>query len=563
MAIFKMNTFVKSLTLIILLLIPIIILYAYSYQVSVSVVRQNIENENRNRLAFFIAQMESAVDQLTKFSVIVSRDSDIKKYLAERTAMAPLLQLQRQLRIVEMLNLQILTSVWNSQISLHLLDSREVITTDYSVSYDDNYLQKAQLMKWQHYDSKTSGTYFSMVRTSDIPNLFIEVRFTDDNIKNMLKQLKQDGDSEPFLYRARMDPIVNQMTEPNLVSQIAAYLDLHPIQNAGSTIVSINNKKYMVNYVQSESLGWFLVDYVPLELILSPITMSRTLFYSSIGLLLVLSVLATLLLYRNVQRPIHLLLRGVERIKSGHYSIRLQQQTNNEFNYLFNRFNEMASQIQELIEKVYNEKLRTREATLKMLQSQINPHFLYNCLFYIKSMASLGQNDAVVAMSLNLGEYYRYTTRLENSMTTVQEEMKLVENYLTIQSLRNQRFHYEIDIPETMMNLEIPRLLIQPIVENAIIHGIDKSVEFGIIQVEGKRHDGISRIVVDDNGAGMTDDSIAELQRKIVAPIDDEMGCGLWNVHQRLIYQFKAESGLYISRSPLGGLRVELVWEES
>ncbi len=121
----------------------------------------------------------------------------------------------------------------------------------------------------------------------------------------------------------------------------------------------------------------------------------------------------------------------------------------------------MAEQIQELIEKVYKETLRSREATLKQLQSQINPHFLYNCLFYIKNMASLGEKEAVVAMSLNLGEYYRYTTRLENPMTTIREEMKLIQNYLEIQTMRMQRLGYEIAIPEDMMELEIPRLLIQ------------------------------------------------------------------------------------------------------
>jgi two-component system sensor histidine kinase YesM len=562
----KINTFGKVIVLVCLLLIPIIMLYAYSHQVSVKVVRENIENENLDRLSFFISQMESAVEQLTKFSVVVSRDSEFKKYLANRQSMQPLERLQMQTRILEMLNLQILTSGWNNQIVLYLRDSKEVISTDYSVAYDENYLQNIRLRKWSHHDTVIYGTnqsYFSVIRNADIPDLLIEVRFTDDNIKNMLKQLKQGGAGEPFLYERGNAPLINQTGDQSIVNRLIAYLDGQSLPEAGHQTVTLDRNKYIVNYVRSESLGWYLVDYVPLESILTPITMSRNLFYFSIGLLLVLSVLATLLLYRNVQRPIQMLLRSVKKIKSGQLSTRLKQQPNNEFDFLFASFNEMAEQIQELIEKVYVEKLRSREATLKQLQSQINPHFLYNCLFYIKNMANLGQKEAVVAMALNLGEYFRSTIRHESSITTIRQEMGLVTNYLTIQNLRIQRFNYEMDIPDDMFEVEIPRLLIQPVVENAIIHGIENSLEFGLIEISGFHGDGSYHIVVDDNGAGMSPSDMEVLQKKLALPMDDEMGCGIWNVHQRLIHLYKGRSGLYLSQSPLGGLRVELIWEDN
>lgn len=127
-----------------------------------------------------------------------------------------------------------------------------------------------------------------------------------------------------------------------------------------------------------------------------------------------------------------------------------------------------------LIEQVYLEQLRAKDAHLKQLQSQINPHFLYNCLFFIKSKAVVGDTDSVEAMALNLGEYYRYITKTDHSLTTLQDELKLLENYLEIQNLRKQRISYEMDIAEDLLGLQIPRLLIQPLVENSIIHGIEK-----------------------------------------------------------------------------------------
>ncbi|WP_372813775.1 sensor histidine kinase [Paenibacillus sp.] len=560
-----MNTFGKVITLVISLLIPIILLYMYSNQVSVNVVRQTVEEGNRNRLAFFMSQMEMMIDQLTKYSVTASRDYSIKEYLDGRNTSKPLVQLQRQMRIVDMLNMQIATSAWNNQIILYLLDSKEIISTDYSVQYDENYLRNPELKKWSHRSALTYGmyqTFFSRIKESDIPNLYIEIRFTDDNIKNMLNLLKQGDKREPFLYQSGMEPILNYTADRTLVGRVVEQLDRQELQHSGSITVSLNKQKYIVNYIRSESLGWYLVDIVPLESIFAPIITSRNLFYTSIGLLTAMSLLVTLLLYRNVQRPIQLLIRGVQRIKDGQYSARLKQQPNNEFDFLFISFNEMAEKIQELIEKVYKETLRSREATLKQLQSQINPHFLYNCLFYIKNMANLGDKEAVVAMSLNLGEYYRYTTRLESTMTKLKEEFKLIENYLMIQTLRLQRLHYEIDIPEEMQTLEIPRLLIQPLVENAVIHGVENSLQFGVIQVKGERVNGINKIIVDDNGVGISADKLEELQRRVAEPLEEETGCGLWNIHQRLIHLYEGTSGLYFSQSPLNGFRVELIWED-
>ncbi|MEF3308623.1 sensor histidine kinase [Paenibacillus sp. GYB004] len=561
-----MNTFGKIILLLVSLLIPIIFLYGYSNQVSVNVVRDTIEAGNKNRLDFFMSQMEMMIDQLTKYSVTASRDYSIKEYLDGRSADSRVVQMQRRNRIVEMLNMQIATSAWNNQIILYLLDSKEILSTDYSVQFDEGYIRNPQWKLWSHRSAVTFGitqTFFSRIKESDIPNLLVEVRFTDDNLRNMLNLLKQGGEHEPFLYHAGSEPIISYTANRTLVDRIAERLDgteLSP--QGGSMTVQLQDGTYIVNYVRSESLGWFLVDIVPLQSVFAPIVTSRNLFYASICLLMALGVLVTLLLYRNVQRPIRMLILGVQRIKDGQYSARLKRQPNNEFDFLFGSFNEMAGQIGDLIEKVYKETLRSKEATLKQLQSQINPHFLYNCLFYIKNMSNLGDKDAVSAMALNLGEYYRYSTRLEKPTASLAEEMKLIENYLTIQTMRMQRFHYEIDIPEPMLSLDIPRLLVQPLVENAIVHGVENSARFGLITITGMEEDGVRRIVVEDNGPGLSMEQIAELQRKVASPQDEETGFGLWNTHQRLVHKYGGRSGLIFGRSESGGLRVELVWEE-
>jgi len=560
----KLTTFGKVTALILCLLIPIILLYGYSNQVSIHAVRDAIEEQSRSRLGFFVSQMDMMVDQLVKHSVTASRDYSIREYLEGRDKIDPIVQLQRQSRIVDMLNMQTTTSAWSNQIIFYLRDSKEVISTDYSAKYNDEAINLRKLGEWSHENALTFGikeNLFTRIQETEHADLLVEVRFNDVNLKNMLVSLKQQEAREPFLYHPGKDPIMGFNADYNIVKQTAAELERQALQNNGSFGANLNGKKHIVHYVRSDSLDWYLVDVVPLESYFSSINMSRNFFYTSIALLMALSVLAALLLYRNVQRPISLLLRGVRHLKDGEFSFRLTKRPGNEFDFLFGSFNEMAQQIQDLIDKVYKETLRSKEATLKQLQSQINPHFLYNCLFYIKNMANLGDKKAVVAMALNLGEYYRYTTRQESTMTTLREELKLIQNYLNIQSMRLQRFQFELEVPEAMLSLKIPRLLLQPLAENAVVHGVENSVRPGVILVKGVQDPGINRITVDDNGQGITDEKLAALQAKLTMPMDENTGTGLWNIHQRLIHMYGGKSGLVFAKSPLGGMRVELIWE--
>ncbi|WFB55978.1 histidine kinase [Paenibacillus sp. BR1-192] len=558
----RTSTFAKLTTLLAVLVIPIILLYAYSHQVSINVVRSAVEEGQRNRLTFFMSQMDTMIDQLTKYSVIASNDDGIKSYLAERSGSTPMERIDSQQRITDMLNMQIATSSWDSQILMYLTPYRELLTTDLSARYDAEYLAHAHKQNWTYQRDSRGQAFFSWMRTSaSSQDLIVEVRFTDQNLVNMLNRLKQDGDSEPFLYAPDGTVIANSTSVEETIRMAAGTLNELRLGEEGSRIVQSGQGKYVMNYVLSSSLGWYLVDFVRLDSVYSPITLSSALFYISVSLLLVLVLLLTLLLYRNVQRPISRLLHAVRRIRDGQYRTRLKDVPKNEFMYLFHSFNNMAEQIEELIERVYKESLRSKEATLKQLQSQINPHFLYNCLFYIKNMANLGDKEAVVAMALNLGEYYRYTTRLEKPTAPLEEEVKLVDNYLTIQMLRLQRLTFEIEVPDSMMQLEIPRLLLQPIVENAVIHGVEDQLDFAMIHISGEIEGSRCRIRIDNNGQGMDVGIIDKLKRQIEEPLNESGGFGLWNIHQRLVTRYGKHAGLAFSESPSGGLRVEICWE--
>jgi two-component system sensor histidine kinase YesM len=553
--------------LIVCLLLPIVVIYSYTNHVSVNVVEKELREKNLNRLSFFTTQMDNIIDQLSILSIIVSRDPSIIELGNPLAQGDPFNQLKAQEILIQKLSLLSATSSWRNRLTIYLPKIKQVLSNDYYSVYDDSYLQQSTAY-WDFHMSRSGESYFSKVVWSPLlvnrkltdAEAVVEVGFSESNMIRLLNDYAQDGNGNSFYYKPGFKPITDNAESSGITEDIIAHLNLEPQDQTGHRIVGIGNEQYMVNYVRSKSLGWYVVDYLPLRQVLAPITESRNLFYLSISLMLLISILAAVFLYRQVQLPIQQLLLGVQKIKKGAFSHRLNYRPRNEFDYLFTRFNEMAEEIQRLLEKVYMENIRFRDAKLKHLQSQINPHFLSNCMFFIHNMISVDDKQAATTMVLNLSQYFRYITMLEHTLTTLREELKLIENYLTIQNLRIERFHYEIDLPDGLLDQQIPRLMIQPIIENTIVHGIEKSKSYGIINVTGEQWADGYRIMIDDNGVGLSEQQLIELQQKVSNPLDQETGCGLWNVHQRLTYQFGQQSGLTFSLSPLGGLRVTIQW---
>lgn len=220
----------------------------------------------------------------------------------------------------------------------------------------------------------------------------------------------------------------------------------------------------------------------------------------------------------------------------------------------------MAEEIEELIGKVYAEQLRTREANLKWLQSQINPHFLYNCFALIRSLTRLGKTDSVLRLTTHLGKYYRYTTRIERQIVTLGEELELIKSYLEIQNMHIPSLSYRIDVPEPMRALEIPRLLLQPIVENAVVHGIEPSGRDGTVRIAGEQTGGLNIVTVEDDGVGMSAERLRALRAELEHPSGDDAGCALRNIRERLVLQFGEEARLEFDSRENGGTTVRVVW---
>ena len=571
----KFSLFAKMNSLIIVLFIPIIIVYTYSNDVTFNVVSKELQMSNTKQLTFLSNQIDSRINQMMDFSLVFSRDPNVQKFNGLNIWEDRYDRMQTIFVIQEKMVLQSgVMDIWPARYAVHSQQNKDVISNfNKPTVYDEDYLKRNMSGKWTYGDGSSGSSdelkSFYWFYTDSLAqqgtltgsNLVIEASFSYENIQNMLDTYKTGGQGDPFFYHKGNTPILNRSSDKLLSSKLITYLDEYSPENTSQHVVKLEGESYLVSSVKSSYLDWYLVDIVPLDQILGPISFSRNLFYLSMSLLFIVGISASILLYRNVQIPIKKLISGLRRVQRGDYSVRLQAKNHNEFSFLFHRFNDMSRQIQDLIENVLHEKIRAREATLKQLQAQINPHFLYNCLGYIINMAQMKDEEAVVSMAYNLSAYYRYTTRMERETASLDEEIQLLVNYLDIQKLRNGRIDYHIDIPKEMLSQSIPRLMLQPIVENSVIHGVAKSYTSGEIRISGEISNRYCKIYVDDDGPGLNSDQQEALNRKMRGPIQDEMGCGLWNTNQRIIHQFGDNSYLYFKKSPLGGFRTEIIWE--
>lgn len=569
----KINLFTKIVALIIIMLTPILLLYFYSNKTSTDVLREELNKSNTNQLVFFQNEVNTTIDSMALWPDLLIQDPDIsslRDFFIETNELS-LNTITLIKRIQTKLAIQQNSSKWRS--SLHIYSPiihRDISDRD-AVQYDDADLKKRLKPGWQvkvvnngqseqFVFSRYAVTPYSSYLDPSGSNLIIEVQFDSSNIKDMLDKFKSGGRREPFYYMEDVGIIYNRSVDKELTNQVLMHLKSEPLKDMESRTVQVGEEKYLVNIVKSETMGWHLIDYIPISEIIRPIQKTNQLFYVSMAALLLLCCIAAYLLYAQVQVPIKRLVIGFQKLKNGDYSVRMKPRGRSEFGFLYTRFNLMVAQIQELFETVYLEKIHVREARLKQLQSQINPHFFYNCFSFISSMAKLEKNEAVVAMSHHLSNYYRYTTRQERDLVALSEEINFVTSYLEIQKMRMARLNYSIHLPSEMLHLEIPPLMLQPLVENAVIHGIEAWSDASVIQITGEWHEDGARLIVEDDGKGMSAEDILILQHKMQHQMDEQMGCGLWNVHQRMHLRFRGNAGVSFSSSNLGGLKVTITW---
>lgn len=341
--------------------------------------------------------------------------------------------------------------------------------------------------------------------------------------------------------------------------------DVEGMLRSGKDTFQLDGETYMAVQKQSEAAGWKIMILTPVDYATEGLSVLRTVVLVSVIIGGALCLVLTFLLSTMITRPILGLIKAMRNAKLGTLKTLSVPSSAMEINELNNTYNQMVGSLNELIEVVYRKEIMQSRTELKALQAQINPHFLFNTLEAIYwSLEEKGDEELaeiVVAMS-GLFRYVIARTD-EDEWVTVGDELDHAERYLKIMEMRMvDRLTWCVEADESCRGVPIPKLLIQPLVENAILHGVEQQLEPGRVRlrVDPAGDGNHIRIMVEDNGPGMKDDQLlalrASLERGLAAQSARGGGVGLANVEKRLKLYVSEGEGISIQSAEGAGTKV-------
>ncbi len=330
----------------------------------------------------------------------------------------------------------------------------------------------------------------------------------------------------------------------------------------GSRKISLNGESYMLVMHDSAFTGLSVISLVPtIEIQKESLELGKFTLWFAVICVIVVALLSVWLAY-NLARPLIDLKQKMVRVEQGKFDQRITELYNDELGQLGRGFNKMMDEIDRLFKEVYLLGIREKEAELAALQSQIHPHFIYNTLESISMLAIRKNASEVSDMVSALGRLLRYTIDRADRLVPLYEELHFVQSYVQIQQMRfGERLQVEYDIADDVESFMVPKLLIQPLVENAIHHGIDPRPEGGKIWISTVRFEQELLITVRDDGVGMNEDEMASLNRAIreqpsAQSWQSKHGLGLSNIYQRILFIYGEQGDMSIDGSPGGGVAV-------
>lgn len=557
-------------------LVPILVFSLVTRNITFNSVQQQLALQTENTVLGVSSTLGKALDDYSAALLRLSVDPDVRRFVQNgyqegETAEFPSVQTMRAL-----LRLYSEVSGQNKFLAAHVvsLNNKDSLST---ASVPINYLPPYNNDDWGIF-RMASETYSAVLRTNDhnsnaLPNvafsMAMAIRDVDgaligyvvfDVYHTMLEDLLKEADLSYDLDIYISDShhfVIHSTTEETLRNLPERMYDVTNKHNSDQVVQRKESHDNM--YVGSE-LSAYLV-WVVGEMSMSPANQANqyvrnaALLAAAVGI--ALCFLAAFLAWRDLSQPIHQMTKTFKKMESGDLSARVgMSQRRDEFGALAERFDQMADEIETLIKNVEEKQRRLRISESSALQAQINPHFLYNTLDLIKWNAKLGNAEDVTKITVSLGKLLRSMANFEEDTVTVEEECNLIDRYLGIQMYHyGDRLMIQRDIPEEVRQLRIPKLILQPLVENSIVHGFDNRLGKCELRISASYEAPYLTFLIEDNGPGIE----PELLKTLLVRKESSGSIGLQNVHKRSHLHGDESCGLHITSTLGEGTSVRLV----
>lgn len=559
------SLYIKIMSLFLLVIIPLFLLGLSIYLWGYDMVKKEINHSSVSQINLYTQSIENEISRIQKLQYEFVNDQDLL-YLTNAFEIMDSFELsQYMLRIQNRLEILNNSSNYMKDVVVHIPRLGKSISSTQGVeplwkNWNDTITNMYQAdscgILFKNNQIIMDISYPVNIKKEKSPLIMVEIILSNQSIIETLNGFNQYPDSA-FL-------IVNQNQTYLLTTNPYLEIDPHTFEyinesSAGTFSYQYESTPTLVTYSHLNRLNMQLISIVPTNHILGKIQQFKVFFILFMIALIVVTIIFTIFIRLMIHKPFKSLIYAIKEVQTGNLNVAVRYTNQDEFQYLYQAFDDMTRDLQELIHMVYEQKLLAQRSELKQLQSQINPHFLYNSFFNIYRMAKDEDNENIATFSQYLGTYYQYITRNAQENVCLSAEYDNARTYLNIQGMR---FHNRLkitmqELPETAHSIIVPRLIIQPVIENAFDHGL-KTIEYPMICVTCCESINEFRISIEDNGPSLSKIELTNLEAKLHCYDIESETTGIVNIHRRLQLYFNSNAGIILTQSELGGLKVTI-----
>jgi len=549
------------------ILSPIYLLIIVIYNNGIYTLRKEISKSVTSQVSSYLKGLENDIKRIRTLQFDFIGDIDLNRIATIPEAMSDIEKKESILSIQRRATAIKNSSVYIKDVMIFVPAADRIIFSSNISQFDQDQFDKlkkipelpnAQVMNIDGRMFLSCIYPVPRVNSDRQPIFIIAIELSKEKIEEALvSMINNPGEGVIFIEPVKQS-VISTNKDINFIKKIQELIDTDDKTQADKTISTvIDNKRYLVVASSSAFFDSMLCKYLPEDSVFEPIRRHRIWFVILTITALFIIVTYSLYLHRFIHRPLSRLAYSFRQVESGNLDISIEHKHDDEFQYIYKRFNAMVEKLNSLIDQVYKQRIFAQKAELKQLQSQINPHFLYNSFFILNTMSRIGDYENIEKFTEQLGEYFQFITRSAADEVPLFKEVNHARVYTDIQAMRfSNRVRVRFDeLPEEYYNIMVPRLILQPIIENAFEHGLEKKTENGLLLVSFVKCDGYLKIIFEDNGLEIDDEKLKGLQDSLSSKNDEIEITGMINIHRRLQLKFGPDCGLQLMKGELGGLK--------
>lgn len=461
--------------------IPLILLGVYLYHWSYDTASQEISLSTDRRLNQFAMELNREIEWMELQQFDIAEDRKLNRLAILWNMMDQVERRETLNYLSERLAAFKNSSAYIRNVYVHIPSVNKSVSAVQGIDDFDqesfSYFSSTREEKGIRFTVKGDNLNLSAVRLTgqrvEDPLFVVQVELDNAEVQNELSQLNLYPESATLLIEDQTGLAISDQRRDAILSSHRKSSLTNPQSNFQ---VSVDDTLYHVNQLHISTLGLSVATYLPEEIVTKPL--SRFVQWAWIFAITSFIAIAAYLYssYKLIHMPLLLLVKRFKKMEGGVLDIPINHHRKDEFGFLYSRFNLMIENLRQLIDRDFKMTMMMQRAELRQLQSQINPHFLYNSFFILNSLARTGDTDRIEQFTNMLGEYFRFITRNGTDHVPLKEEVEHSRIYTEIQQLRFSR-RIKVDfgqVPLEMEQIQVPRLIIQPIIENAYEHSLEK-----------------------------------------------------------------------------------------